>query len=204
MAQAESAAACFERHRGYRIDISSRMTGIHQARLRWMLAGVQPHDAVLDVGCNSGYIVDFLPSTCRAHGVDASEELVGRARQRMAPERVQVAPAERLPWPDQAMDVVVLGEILEHVYDPLAVLIEARRVARRAIVGSTPHERGKWGPHGTRSPETHRFHVRCFTEDSLRRTLAAASLVRIEIAEITDGAGVPQIYVFRASTRDGA
>ena len=57
----------------------------------------------------------------------------------------KVATAEALPYPDSSIDVVALGEILEHVHDPAEVLREAARVARRLVVGSTPHEEGEVG-----------------------------------------------------------
>jgi ubiquinone/menaquinone biosynthesis C-methylase UbiE len=158
-----------------------------------MVAPVMPGDTVLDVGCNSGYIVDFLPPNCTALGVDVSTELVHRAKRRM--KDAQVAAAERLPHAAKSVDAVILGEILEHVHDPVAVLVEACRVSRRIVAGSTPHEAGKWGPNGKRAPETHAFHVRCFTRETLEETLAAAGLTAITVGVVEEG-GVPQMYVF--------
>ena len=159
-----------------------------------MARGVVPGDRVLDVGCNTGYIVDFLPPGCLAFGVDVSEELVKSARGRLVEARG--APAEELPYPNQSMDVVLLGEILEHVHDPVVVLEEAARVASRIVAGSTPHEDGKWGPKG--SLPGHRFHVRCFTEKTLRETLEAGGLQDVGVG-IVARAGVPQMYVFRGT-----
>jgi ubiquinone/menaquinone biosynthesis C-methylase UbiE len=161
-----------------------------------MVAPVRGGDRVLDVGCNSGYIVDFLPRDCTVYGVDVSAELVDKARERM--DVVLVAAAEALPYADHSMDVVVLGEILEHVYDPVAVLREAARVSRRIVVGSTPHELGKWGPSGTKPPVSHRFHVRCYTADTLRADIEAAGLYRALMSTVERG-GTPQIHVFSAA-----
>jgi ubiquinone/menaquinone biosynthesis C-methylase UbiE len=158
-----------------------------------MVAGVLPRDRVLDVGCNSGYIVDFLHPECVVFGVDVSEELVKKARPRLI--EAVVAPAEDLPYADRSMDVVIIGELLEHVYDPEEVVREAARVARRLVAGSTPHEAGKWGP-TQKSPESHRFHVRCFDAPTLRATLERAGLTDIEL-ETVQRDGVPQMYVFR-------
>lgn len=158
-----------------------------------MGSAARPGDAVLDVGCNSGYIVDFLPPSCIAYGVDVSPELVARARKRM--NDVRVAPAEALPFLSKCFDVVLLGEIIEHVHDPAVVLREAMRVSRRVVVGSTPHEAGKWGPRGPRKPATHRFHVRCFTEETLRALLVECGLVNVKIATVVADR-VPQMYLF--------
>ena len=195
MAKATSREDCIERHKGYPIDMATprHMTPLQCKRLATMLALVQPGESVLDVGCNSGYIVDFLPRGCRAYGVDVVPALVEIATTRLV--EAKVATAEALPYPDSSIDVVALGEILEHVHDPAEVLREAARVARRLVVGSTPHEEGKWGPHGAKAPDGHRFHVRCFTEPTLRDVLATAGITTLDVSTI-DRKGVPQMYVF--------
>ena len=195
MAEASSRADCIGRHEAYHFDIAFRLSRFQKDRIIAMTAGIQPGDHVLDVGCNSGYIVDFLPRPIVADGVDVARELVALAQKRL--NRATVAPAEELPYSDRSVDVVILGEILEHVHDPQEVLREARRVARRAIVGSTPHEAGEWGPRGKRAPARHRFHVRCYTEAELRAELEAAGLVNVQTIEIKEK-GTPQIYVFRS------
>lgn len=155
-----------------------------------------PGDRVLDVGCNSGYITQFLHPSCVVYGVDVSEDLVAKASAHLFD--AQVAPAEHLPYGDKSMDVVLLGEILEHVYDPVAVLKEAARVARRLISGSTPHEAGKWGPNGKNPPGPHRFHVRCFVQETLEATLRSAGLREIKISTIRRDRA-PQMYLFEAA-----
>lgn len=196
MAEATSVQACVDRHTAYPFDIASRLKPFQRQRVTEMVAGVREGESVLDVGCNSGYLVDFLPASCYVAGVDVAAELVDKARQRL---RVaEVAPAESLPWEDQTVDVVVLGEILEHVFDPVAVLQEARRVARRLVVGSTPHEASAWGPGQGRGPEGHRFHVRCFTRTSLFDTLQAAGFTDVVVDVITAD-GAPVFYRFEAA-----
>jgi ubiquinone/menaquinone biosynthesis C-methylase UbiE len=197
MAEATSREDCVERHRHYHIDISGRLGGrgsIQRRRIETMVRPVRAGERVLDVGCNSGYIVSFLPKGCVAHGVDVAEALVAEARKRMA--GAQVAEAESLPHADGSFDVVVLGEIIEHVHDPVEVLREASRVARRLVVGSTPHPDGKWG---TSSVHSHRFHVRCFTMDTLYDTLLEAGLKNPQLTIISRTPGdVGQMIVWCA------
>lgn len=195
MADAVSAAACIERHREYSCDISTRLIELNVVRLTEMFAPVRDGESVLDVGCNSGYAVDFLPASCVCHGVDVAVALVEKARPRLA--SVAVAPAEALPFPDKSLDVVALGEILEHVFDPVAVLREAGRVARRLVIGSTPHELSQWGPSGKRAPKTHKYHVRCFTRTTLASVLGQAGFAGYEVA-VTTVQGRPMFYRFSA------
>ncbi len=196
MAEATSVTACIDRHTAYPFDIARRLQTYQRQRITEMVRAVKPSDVVLDVGCNSGYLVDFLPAACDVWGVDVALGLVELARPRLR--QVAVAPAESLPFPDGSVDVVVLGEILEHVFDPVAVLREAARVARRLVVGSTPHESSPWGPVGRRKPDGHRFHVRCFTRDTLQDTVRAAGAQSLAI-DVTVWEGQSLFYRFEAS-----
>ncbi len=191
MAEASSRDDCIDRHRAYTIDIAGRLNPKQVARLRAMLAPVLEGEHVLDAGCNSGFVVDFLPRSCVVSGVDVAEHLVAIARGRLA--RADVAPVEELPYEDQSVDVIILGEILEHVFDPVAVLREARRVARRIVIGSVPNERSKWGPTGKHKPDGHAYHVRAFTARTLTKTLAAAGLADVEVKAFAD------FYLFRGA-----
>lgn len=193
MAEATSRDACIDRHRAYTIDIATRLNPKQVARLEAMLAPVRAGEAVLDAGCNSGFVVDFLPPTCIVSGVDVAEHLVAIARGRLA--RADIAPVEELPYEDRSVDVIILGEILEHVFDPVAVLLEARRVARRLVIGSVPNEQSKWGPTGKHKPDGHAYHVRAFTARTLQATLVGAGLAPVKVQRFADfylfTAGVP-------------
>lgn len=164
--------ACIERHVDYPYDIwDTEMNELQRARIEdvyWMVRGA----AALDIGCNSGYAARLRPDVSWS-GVDVAPALVDMAQQHMA---AQVAPAEKLPFPDNAFDTAVLGDILEHVYDPRAVVAEAVRVARLAVVGSTPHEDGGWGKHTVKG---HRWHVRAFSEDELIALLSEFGAVTV-------------------------
>jgi ubiquinone/menaquinone biosynthesis C-methylase UbiE len=103
MAEATSRDACIDRHRAYTIDIATRLNPKQVARLEAMLAPVRPGEHVLDAGCNSGFVVDFLPRSCVVSGVDVAEHLVAIARTRLA--RADVAPVEELPYEDRSVDV---------------------------------------------------------------------------------------------------
>jgi SAM-dependent methyltransferase len=50
-----------------------------------------------------------------------------------------VAPGDRLPFPDGSVDFVLASHVIEHFPDPIAALLEWRRVARRVIVLVVPH-----------------------------------------------------------------
>lgn len=90
---------------------------------------LQPHlrGRALDIGCGpqpkAAYLGDYpddllagidpLPPFAEPHPFEFSQGV-----------------GEALPWPDGSFDTVILATTLDHVYDPAAVLAEARRVLR--------------------------------------------------------------------------
>jgi SAM-dependent methyltransferase len=57
---------------------------------------------------------------------------------RVAPVDV-VAPGDDLPFADDSVDFVLASHVIEHFPDPIAALLEWRRVARRCVVLVVPH-----------------------------------------------------------------
>jgi SAM-dependent methyltransferase len=99
---------------------------------RWagfLLPHLRPGMRLLDLGCGPGSITAGLAAGHRAVGVDVAP---------LASEAVPVAAADAaaLPFPDACFDALYTNALLQHVTDPLAVLREARRVARPgAVIG---------------------------------------------------------------------
>lgn len=122
------------------------------------LARADFHDGarVLEVGCGTGVITEMvaaLPGVAEVVGIDPSERLVARARNRAPALAFDVGDGQALPYDDQAFDAVVFATTLCHVPDPGAALAEARRVLRprgslliyegdynTATVGLTAHD----------------------------------------------------------------
>jgi SAM-dependent methyltransferase len=82
----------------------------------------------LDIGCGEGFFLAAARTT-EAFGVDLSRLALMRARAR-ADATVALAAAERLPFPDNAFDVVTSIGAMEHFLDDVAATAEIRRVLR--------------------------------------------------------------------------
>ncbi len=86
----------------------------------------RPGARLLDLGCGGGLLAPHLPPGYRHIGVDVTASALSIAGAHgVEPVR---ADAAALPFPDAAFDVVVAGEILEHVTDLRAAVAECCRV----------------------------------------------------------------------------
>jgi SAM-dependent methyltransferase len=94
-------------------------------------AGIGAGTSLLDVGCGSGELCALAAARgAKVSGLDAGEALVAIAGQRVPGADLRVGAVERLPWPDDAFDVVTAFNVLQFAADFPAALTEARRVTR--------------------------------------------------------------------------
>jgi SAM-dependent methyltransferase len=93
--------------------------------------GVEPGQRVLDVGCGTGVFLRAVADRGAAgSGLDASEALIGLARDRVPEAEVRVGEMESLPYPDDRFDLVTGFNSFFFAADMTAALREARRVAK--------------------------------------------------------------------------
>ncbi|MCX8107469.1 MAG: methyltransferase domain-containing protein [Verrucomicrobiae bacterium] len=100
----------------------------------------RPGGRVLDVGCGVGQVVRTLKEEgYDACGVDVSEPCIRRAR--LAGLNCSIYDGRRLPYPDTYFDSVGAFNVLEHVEEPEAFLVELVRVTkpRGRVVVSSPN-----------------------------------------------------------------
>jgi len=85
---------------------------------------------VLDVACGVGDWLALVQSRgAEISGIDISERAIDRCRQRFPHREFHLGPAESLPFPDAAFDVVTCLGSLEHFVQPEKALREMLRVA---------------------------------------------------------------------------
>ncbi len=92
---------------------------------------LEPGARVLDVGCGTGVFLSLAAGRgARVSGVDASEALLGIARERVPGADLRIADMQRLPHPEGAFDLVTGFNSFFFADDMVAALGEARRVTR--------------------------------------------------------------------------
>ncbi|MFQ5504498.1 MAG: methyltransferase domain-containing protein [Planctomycetota bacterium] len=104
------------------------------ARLLHHLRRIRPR-SFLDVGGAEGFIAGLVQRVLGVPSVslDLSTEAGCRAREFSGVPALG-GEAHRLPFPDDAFDVILLCEVVEHLVHPIRSLLEAARVARRAVI----------------------------------------------------------------------
>jgi ubiquinone/menaquinone biosynthesis C-methylase UbiE len=103
------------------------------------LAGVEAGESVLDIGCGTGTLAIAAAGHVGRHGsvagIDASKEMIARARRKAAragiPVAFELAPAERLPFSDGRFDVVLSTLMLHHL--PRTTRQQCAREVRRVL-----------------------------------------------------------------------
>lgn len=166
----------------------------HRAHAK-LLAAVGTGQRVLDVGCSSGYLAE--PLAARGN-VIVGLELDPEAARAAEPfcERVLVGDVEtmELPLEPGSFDVVLCGDVVEHLRDPAAALARLRPFLRPGgrLVLSTPNVAnwavrlsllaGRW--RYTDRGILDRSHTHLFTRATLRETIERAGY-RVERIDYT-------------------
>mgnify|MGYP000024875688 CR=1 FL=1 len=166
----------------------------HARLLQFVGAG----KTVLDVGCASGYLAHHLAAQgCVVVGVEPDPDAAAQARAHC--HEVVCSRVENLEavYPRYGrFDVVLLGDVLEHLEDPASVLALLQKYLKAGgyLVISVPNVanygvrlellRGRFRYADCGVLDRH--HLRFFTLDTLRELLESAGL-EIEALEVTPG-----------------
>jgi 2-polyprenyl-3-methyl-5-hydroxy-6-metoxy-1,4-benzoquinol methylase len=194
----------------------------HRAHAK-LLDAVGTGKRVLDVGCSSGYLAE--PLAARGNTIVGLELDAGAAREaERFCEQVLVGDVEtmELPFAPASFDVVLCGDVVEHLRDPVAALARLRPLLRPdgRLVVSTPNVAnwairlsllgGRW--RYTDRGILDRTHTHLFTRATLAEALHAAGYDHVEIdfsvpvpgdSDLLDGLGRavgrlrPQLFAYQ-------
>jgi SAM-dependent methyltransferase len=146
-----------------------------RAVLHAVLAGAGVHPGaglrVLDAGCGSGRNMAELARYGTVTGVELASASLDAARARGVGEVVAGSLTEPLPFADDAFDLAVSLDVLEHLPDDALAWRELARVVAPggALVVTVPQYGWLWGEHDVLS-----HHHRRYTRAALRARAGAA------------------------------
>lgn len=109
---------------------------LHPGRLQAIQRmSICPGDRVLEVGVGTGINAPLYPSDCLVTGIDLSDSMLEKARDRVARKglrniRLLEMDAADLKFADHSFDIVYAPYLISVVSDPVAVVREMRRVCR--------------------------------------------------------------------------
>jgi SAM-dependent methyltransferase len=93
---------------------------------------------ILDVGCADGYFLTLAREQgWDPYGIEISELLLRRAKENLGEKKIFGEPLKNARFPSDFFDVITLWDVLDHLINPLAELMEIRRILKKNGVLAT-------------------------------------------------------------------
>jgi SAM-dependent methyltransferase len=125
---------------------------------------------VLDAGCGSGRTMAELVDYGEVSGIELNADAAALAHDRGLGE-VHIGRLEELPWDEATFDLITCLDVIEHVSDDVAALVELRRVARPGafLLVTVPAYQALWSRH-----DEFNHHFRRYSRPMLRSAALSA------------------------------
>ncbi|MGJ3240751.1 MAG: class I SAM-dependent methyltransferase [Anaerolineae bacterium] len=97
---------------------------------------------ILEIGCGEGEMLNIMQvkPEIQLHGFDVDVPMLAQAQERFPSIPLTVMDGHHIAYRDQAFDLVIACEVLEHVAHPARVLAEAKRMSCQFAIFSVPRE----------------------------------------------------------------
>lgn len=149
---------------------------------------------ILDVGCQDANILNFLKKPVDYTGINKFENK--ELRKRGVKFVVIDVCKTKMPFSARKFDTAIMGEIIEHLENPLFALKEANRVLKNGgiLIGSTPNTYNIQNfIYSSVSEPKKGDHLYAFREEELANLLRAAGFKRIKIEKICSRIPLTQV-----------
>ena len=144
--------------------------GPHWHRTEFYLKYIRPTDKVLDCGCSNGGLAKYLTEQvgCHVTAIDIATFFVENTKKNAPKAECFVRPIEDTKFEDALFDVVIAGEILEHVLDLDKALKEILRILKPGgtLLATTPAK-----------PDDNELHLRYIGRKEFEEVLPGATIV---------------------------
>src|SRR5258706_14742845 len=183
---------------GWRYDLMGWFMDAFLFRGQWQklrlrtatLAGIQPGEQVLDVGCGTGMlaleVARQVGSAGRVVGIDPGTEQIAWARSKAArrnlPIEFQIGVIEQLAFPDQTFDVVLSTLMMHHLgaglkRQGLAEIARVLKPGGRFVIADFKRKQERHGPAA-------HFHAGGSSLSDLAALVSEAGFEHLEIEEM--------------------
>jgi len=104
--------------------------------LQVIASWIEPDTKVLDLGCRTGSLLDYLrrDKAVKGTGIEIDEEAAGQAIAKGLSVIHGDIYEEIEDYPDNSFDYVILSQALMQVYEPEVLISEMLRVGKRSVV----------------------------------------------------------------------
>ncbi len=89
---------------------------------------------ILDIGCAGGWMSSKLAEKfpqAQIWGIDIYDEAINHGRKLYPKIDFRIADAHKMPFKKNSFDLIICTEVLEHLDNPRAVLLEMKRVLKK-------------------------------------------------------------------------
>jgi len=123
------------------------------------------HGKILDVGCGTGIIVNYLKEIRPTVGVDFSLEGIKFCRERNLKGTV-LGNVMCLPFHDESFEVVTCFDLIEHFEDDLTAIKEIARICKKGgfIIITVPAYQSLWSIHDVSLHHKRRYSISSFNK----------------------------------------
>ena len=151
----------------------------HFHRCKWLIDhAMNMGEGIIDIGCADGFM--FRDKDLDVVEVDLNYHFPPRYRGKV---KFVMADSHCLPFRDGSFQCAIMGDLLEHVDDPVKCIREAKRVADKIYV-TVPNEHS-WGEE--KRPFQHADHKRFYTAEAVARDFRLAG--SLPVIHRMDGGG---------------
>ena len=125
----------------YHDESSIKINNDFKSRMDVIVDMCGSNKKILDIGCFTGYLMDRLKKNDNdVYGVDISKDAIKLAKNKGL-KCSQGDVDNGLKFPNKIFDIIVIGEIIEHIFDTDKVIREIRRMLKDdgQIIITTPN-----------------------------------------------------------------
>ncbi len=99
--------------------------------------------SILDVGAGEGFVLEKLRKNKigkKLEGIEYMDEAIALGKKTNPLVKIKKGDIYKLPYKDNAFELIICTEVMEHLEDPKMALAELKRVTSKHIILSVPNE----------------------------------------------------------------